>query len=241
MAGISEALKDKHVVVIGGSAGIGKAVAIGAASAGARVSIASRNGERVKAAVAEIGSMSRGAVVDQTDPHSLKSFFAGTGEVDHLVLAGSEVKPGAFRAQSIADAQASMMSKFWGQYAAIKAAKLAPGGSVVLFSGAASRKVSVGVPSLSAINAAVEALGKALAVELAPVRVNVMSPGIIDTDLWAGIPKNARSAALKKMTAGNPIPRAGHVDEIASVVLAMLASTFMTGAVIDVDGGDLLV
>ena len=240
MAGISEALKGKHVVVIGGSAGIGKAVAIGAARAGARVTIGSRSGERVRATVAEIGGASQGAVVDQTDANSLRSFFAGAGEIDHLVLAGSEVKPGAFRTLSIADAQASMHSKFWGQYAAVKAAKLSPQGSVVLFSGAASRKVKVGVPALSAINAAVEALGKALAVELAPIRVNVISPGIIDTDLWAGIPRDARAATLKKMTAGNPVPRAGTAEEVAAVVLAMLASTFMTGAVIDVDGGDLL-
>ncbi len=209
MSDIPDALRGKHVVVIGGSAGIGKAVAAGATAAGARVTIASRSDARVKTAVAEIGGAAAGLVVDQTDPQSLRSFFDAAGEVDHLVLAGSEVKPGAFRAQSIADAQASMASKFWGQYAAIKAAKLSPSGSVVLFSGAASRKVRVGVPSLSAINAAVEALGKALAVELAPVRVNVISPGIIDTDLWAGIPKEARAAALKKMTAGNSDPAPG--------------------------------
>lgn len=237
---VAELLKEKHVVVIGGSAGIGRAVAIRAARAGAQVMIGSRNAERVNAAVAEIGGTARGVPVDQTDAASLKAFFTAAGEIDHLILAGSEVKPGAFRAQSVPDAQASMASKFWGQYAAIRAAKLAPNGSVVLFSGAASRKVNAGVPALSAINAAVEALGKALALELAPIRVNVVSPGIIDTDLWASIPKESRAATLKKLTAGNPIARPGTAEEIASVVLAMLTSTFMTGAVIDVDGGGLL-
>lgn len=241
MTNLSEALAAKHVVVIGGSAGIGKAVAVGAAQAGARVTIGSRDGARVKGAVGAIGGSTRGAVVDQTNSASLKSFFADAGDIDHLVLAGSEVRPGSFRSLSVTDAQASMNSKFWGQYGAIKAAKLNPQGSVVLFSGAASRKVKVGVPALSAINAAVEALGRALAVELAPIRVNVISPGIVDTDLWAGIAKDARAATLKKMTAGNPIPRPGTADEIATVVLTMLASAFMTGAVIDVDGGDLLI
>jgi NAD(P)-dependent dehydrogenase (short-subunit alcohol dehydrogenase family) len=240
VAGIFDALRGRHVVVIGGSAGIGKAVALAAAKAGARVTVGSRSSARVKSAVAEMGGTAGGAVVDQTDPNSLKSFFATLGTVDHLVLAGSEVRPGAFRAQSIADARASMDSKFWGQYAAIKAARISPQGSVVLFSGAASRKVKVGVPALSAINAAVEALGKALAVELAPIRVNVISPGIIGTDLWSGIPEDARAATLGRMTAGNPVPRPGTAEEVASVVLAMLASTFMTGAVVDVDGGDLL-
>jgi NAD(P)-dependent dehydrogenase (short-subunit alcohol dehydrogenase family) len=133
-----------------------------------------------------------------------------------------------------------MASKFWGQYAAIKAAKVAPTGSIVLFSGAASRKVNAGVPALSAINAAIEALGKALAVELAPIRVNVVSPGIIDTDLWAGIPKEARAATLARFTEKNPVARPGTAEEVAAIVLAMLANTFMTGAVIDVDGGALL-
>jgi NAD(P)-dependent dehydrogenase (short-subunit alcohol dehydrogenase family) len=234
------ALRNTHVVVIGGSAGIGRAISKGAVDAGARVTIASRNAERVREAAAALGSSVAGGVVDQTDARSLNAFFAKAGQIDHLVLAGSEVKPGPFRSQSIADAQTSMVSKFWGQYAAIKAAKVAPTGSIVLFSGAASRKVNAGVPALSAINAAIEALGKALAVELAPIRVNVVSPGIIDTDLWAGIPKEARAATLARFTEKNPVARPGTAEEVAAMVLAMLANTFMTGAVIDVDGGALL-
>jgi len=233
-------LQGKHVVVIGGTSGIGRAVAAEAAAAGARVTVASRKRDRVEQTVALLGKPVEGAVVDQTDPSSLKSFFAKVGAIDHLVLAGSEVRAGSFRSQSVADAQAAMASKFWGQYAAIKAATLAPTGSIVLFSGAASRKANAGVPALTAINAAIEALGKALAVELAPVRVNVISPGVIDTDLWAGIPKEARAATLGKFTEHNPISRPGRAEEVAAVVLAMLASTFMTGAVVDVDGGALL-
>jgi NAD(P)-dependent dehydrogenase (short-subunit alcohol dehydrogenase family) len=231
------ALRDKHVVVIGGGAGIGRAVAARAVQAGARVTIASRNAARIGEAAAALGGSVTGATVDQTDAQSLRSFFTRTGEIDHLVLAGSEVKPGPFRSQSIADAQASMASKFWGQYAAIKAARVAPTGSIVLFSGAASRKVNAGVPALSAINAAIEALGRALAIELAPIRVNVVSPGIIDTDLWAGIPKETRAAALAKFTENNPVARPGTAGEVAAIVLAMLANTFMTGTVVDIDGG----
>jgi NAD(P)-dependent dehydrogenase (short-subunit alcohol dehydrogenase family) len=235
------ALQRKHVVVIGGTSGIGRAVAQQAAAAGARVTVASRNRKRVEDTVALLGAPAQGRVLDVTDAESLRAFFAQAGEIDHLILPGNEVKIAPFRKLSIADAQASMASKFWGQYAAIKAAQMAPTGSVVLFSGVASRKPGAGAPALTAINSAVEALGKALAVELAPVRINVIAPGIVETELWAGLPEDTRAAALKSFTERQPISRPGQPDEIASVVLNMVTATFMTGAVIDVDGGTLLV
>jgi NAD(P)-dependent dehydrogenase (short-subunit alcohol dehydrogenase family) len=235
------ALQRKHVVVIGGTSGIGRAVAQQAAAAGARVTVASRNRKRLEDTVALLGAPAQGRVLDVTDAESLRAFFAQAGEIDHLILPGNEVKIAPFRKLSIADAQASMASKFWGQYAAIKAAQMAPTGSVVLFSGVASRKPGAGAPALTAINSAVEALGKALAVELAPVRINVIAPGIVETELWAGLPEDTRAAALKSFTERQPISRPGQPDEIASVVLNMMTATFMTGAVIDVDGGTLLV
>jgi NAD(P)-dependent dehydrogenase (short-subunit alcohol dehydrogenase family) len=236
-----EGIANKHVVVIGGTSGIGRAIAQQAAAAGARVTVASRNARRVSDTVALLGAPAQGRVVDLTDAEAVRAFFAEAGEIDHLILPGNEVKIAPFRKLSIADAQASMASKFWGQYAAIKAARMSPTGSVVLFSGVASRKPGAGAPTLTAINAAVEALGKALAVELAPVRVNVIAPGIVETELWAGLPEDARAAALKSFTQRQPISRPGRPEEIAAVVLTMMAATFMTGAVVDVDGGTLLV
>jgi NAD(P)-dependent dehydrogenase (short-subunit alcohol dehydrogenase family) len=171
----------------------------------------------------------------------VRTFFESAGEIDHLILPGNEVHIAPFRKLSISDAQASMASKFWGQYAAIKAARLSPTGSVVLFSGVASRKPGAGAPALTAINAAVEGLGRALAVELAPVRVNVIAPGVVDTELWAGLADDAREAMLKSFTQRQPIARPGRPEEIASVVLTMMAASYMTGAVVDVDGGTLLV
>ena len=118
---------------------------------------------------------------------------------------------------------------------------MSPAGLIVLFSGVASRKPGAGAPALTAINAAVEGLGRALAVELAPVRVNVIAPGVVETELWDGLPEATRAETLKQFTSRQPIPRPGRPDEIASVVLEMMAATFMTGAVLDVDGGTLLV
>ena len=233
-------IQGKHVVVVGGTSGIGRAVAKQSAAAGARVTVASRNRKRVDDTVALLGAPAQGQVVDLTDAESVRTFFAQAGEIDHLVLPGNEVHVGPFLKLPIADAQASMGSKFWGQYAAIRAAQMAPTGSVVLFSGVASRKPGAGAPALTAINAAVEALGKALAVELAPVRVNVIAPGLVDTELWAGLGET-RAAAFKSFAQRQPISRLGQPEEIAAVVLTMMTATFMTGAVVDVDGGTLLV
>ncbi len=236
MTNSQKGLKDKSVVVVGGTAGIGRAIAIEAAAAGARVTVASRDRQKVERMATELGAPARGAVVDLTDNASVLRFFKDAGEIDHLILPGSQVSGGPFKAPSMSDAEASLNSKFWGPYRAVHAAQMAKSGSIVLFSGVASRKPGFGWPAITALNAAVEALGKALAVELAPVRVNVVSPGVVDTELWG----KDRSAALASMTAKLPVPRPGRPEEIASVVMAILTSTFMTGAVIDVDGGILV-
>jgi NAD(P)-dependent dehydrogenase (short-subunit alcohol dehydrogenase family) len=241
MGGRSESITGKHVVVIGGTSGIGRAIAQQSAAAGARVTVASRHQKRVDDTAARLGAWCQGRVCDVTDAESLRAFFEHAGQIDHLVLPGNEVTIAPFRKLPIADAQASMASKFWGQYAAIKAARMSPAGSIVLFSGVASRKPGAGAPALTAINAAVEGLGRALAVELAPVRVNVIAPGVVETELWDGLPEATRAETLKQFTNRQPIPRPGRPDEIASVVLEMMSATFMTGAVVDVDGGTLLV
>jgi NAD(P)-dependent dehydrogenase (short-subunit alcohol dehydrogenase family) len=241
MGGRAESIAGKHVVVIGGTSGIGRAIAQQSGAAGARVTVASRNQKRVGDTAARLGAWCRGRVCDVTDAESLRAFFEQAGQIDHLVLPGNEVKIAPFEKLPIADAQASMASKFWGQYAAIKAARMSPTGSIVLFSGVASRKPGAGAPALTAINAAVEGLGRALAVELAPVRVNVIAPGVVETELWDTLPEATRAETLKRFTSRQPIPRPGRPDEIASVVLEMMSATFMTGAVIDVDGGTLLV
>ena len=241
MSGPLENLAKKHVVVIGGTSGIGRAIAQLAAAAGARVTVASRHQKRVSDTVALLGPPAQGKVVDVTDAESVRAFFEFAGQIDHLVLPGNEVKIAPFQKLTIADAQASMTSKFWGQYAAIKAARMMPDGSIVLFSGVASRKPGAGAPALTAINSAVEGLGRALAVELAPVRVNVIAPGVVETELWDGLPAETRGEMLKSFTSRQPISRPGRPEEIASVVLTMMTATFMTGAVVDVDGGTLLV
>jgi len=236
----ARALTNTLVVVIGGSSGIGRAIAAQADNAGARVVIASRNRQKVDDAVAQLSNSARGEVVDLTDDTSIEAFFGQVGPIDHLVLPGSSLNVGPLRTLPLADARASMASKFWGPYAAVKSATLSSAASVVLFSGVASRKPSIGAPVASAINAAVETLGKALAIELAPVRVNVVTPGLVDTEFWDAFSKESRVQLLSSFAEKQLIPRPGRPDEIAAVVLMLMANKFMNGAVVDVDGGALL-
>lgn len=230
-------LQGKTVAIIGGTSGIGRATAEAAAAAGATVIIGARTAGKVEEAARAIGG--RGMAVDTTQPESLANFFREAGRIDHLVLPGSSINVGSFQNTAIDDAIASMHSKFFGQYAAVRAADVAPDGSVVLFSGAASRMGGGGLPALTAINAAVEALGKALAAALAPVRVNVMCPGVVDTEIWVGTPE-VRAATLAGYTAKQPVHRPGRPEEIAQGVLFLLTSSYVTGTVLDIDGGALV-
>jgi len=234
-------LNEKKVVVIGGSSGMGLSIAAAAAQAGAAVMIASRTESRLKAAAGKIESGVKWHAVDFTDEVSVKRLFDFAGPIDHLVISGSAVRTGPLKELPVADAKSSMDSKFFGPYLAVKEAQVTPQGSIILFSGILSRRPDKGSPILAAVNAAVETLGKALAVELAPVRVNVISPGMTrDTGAYLGMPEQARENMFNAVAQSLPVKRVGLPADIASVAIELMSNTFITGAVIDVDGGGLL-
>lgn len=220
---------------------MGLAIASAAAQAGAQVSIASRSESKLMEAAVKIGSGVKWHVVDFTDETSVKRLFDFAGPLDHLVIPGSAVKTGALKDLPLSDARSSMDSKFFGPYLAVKEARVNPQGSIILFSGILSRRPDKGSPILAAINAAVETLGKALAVELAPVRVNVISPGMTrDTGAYLGMPDEARADMFSAVAQSLPVKRVGLPVEIASIAVELMSNNFITGAVIDVDGGGLL-
>jgi len=220
---------------------MGLAVATASARAGADVLIASRSESRLKEAAEKIGSAVKWHAVDFTDETSVKRLFDYSGPIDHLVIPGSAVRTGALKELPLADAKSSMDSKFFGPYLALKEAQVNPQGSIILFSGILSRRPDKGSPILAAINAAVETLGKALAVELAPVRVNVISPGMTrDTGAYLGMPDQAREEMFGGVAKSLPVQRVGLPADIASVAVELMANSFITGTVIDVDGGGLL-
>ncbi len=224
-------LQDARVLVLGGSSGIGLATARMAAGQGAQVTIAGRSLDKARAAAAEADVPLEPVSLDIRDEDAVQQFFADTSAFHHIVITAAQFRAGPIRELPLAEARATFDSKFWGSYIAARHAKFADRASLTFIAGAASRNPRPGRAQLVAATAAIEALTRALAVELAPVRVNCISPGLVDTPMLraAGFPID-KPLPL-------PVPRPAHADEIAFQILACAVNGFMTGAVIDVDGG----
>ena len=235
-------LQDQRLVIIGGTSGIGLATAKAAAARGAQVVIGGRHYDKLEKAKQEIGGAVEGLTLDVSDEGEIKAFFEWVGKFDHLATPGSTIHGGPFLSLDSASARADFQSKFWGQYLAAKygAPRLRPGGSMVFFAGMWSQRPPAGVATVAAINGAIEALARALAVELAPIRVNAVSPGLIDTPIYAGLPAAQKEAAFKGFAAAAPVKRVGRPEEVAQTVLYLMTNTFTTGSTLYVDGGYLL-
>lgn len=231
-------LQGKKVVIIGGRSGIGLATAKAAVTAGAKVLLAGRSLQKLAQAQAEIGGGEISSL-DLLQEDAVKKFFAEVGIIDHLVISGSSVTAGSFQELETSDVRKSVDSKFWGAYLAAKYAQMQEQGSIVLFSGTLSHRPSPGYAVVSAINGAIEALGRAL-VELAPVRVNVVSPGVVATPIYEGMSQQ-REAFFQNTASKLPVKRIGVPENIAATVLHLMNNGFTTGTVIGVDGGGLLI
>ncbi|NWA88164.1 SDR family oxidoreductase [Pseudomonas sp. D8002] len=230
-------LNGKTIIVIGGSSGIGAEVAKQAVARGAHVVLA---GRRLSSTV-ENGV--RSEQVDVTDAASLQRLFETVGQFDHLVYtAGPAVQAKALIETDLNLAQDNFNVKLWGSLRAIQSALpfLAERGSITLTSGQLGRKTVAGQFIKTGINAATEALGKQLAKELAPRRVNVVSPGVIDTEAYAGLSDEQRLAMFAKAGGALPVGRVGQAEEVAAGYVLAMENGFITGSVIDVDGGGLL-
>ncbi|NWB51789.1 SDR family oxidoreductase [Pseudomonas sp. F8002] len=230
-------LNGKTIIVIGGSSGIGAEVARQAVARGAHVVLA---GRRLSSTV-ENGV--RSEQVDVTDAASLQRLFETVGPFDHLVYtAGPAVQAKALIETDLNLAQDNFNVKLWGSLRAIQSALpfLAERGSITLTSGQLGRKTVAGQFIKTGINAATEALGKQLAKELAPRRVNVVSPGVIDTEAYAGLSDEQRLAMFAKAGGALPVGRVGQAEEVAAGYVLAMENGFITGSVIDVDGGGLL-
>ncbi|NEI72051.1 SDR family oxidoreductase [Rhizobium lusitanum] len=229
----------KTVAIIGGTSGIGLRVAEIAISQGASVIVGGRNIERIDKAVQRLGSSARGAEVDNLDQASIKAFFEAAGAIDHLFTPGASYARGRIDEASDDVAESSFKSKFWGQYYAVKHALpyLAKDGSITLMAGAYSVRPASNGAAYGACNAAIEGLGRSLAVELAPVRVNVVSPGTIDSDLWQRQPPALRDASFSSYGDVALLKRVGTTDEVADAVVFLMKNTFMTGSTLYPDGG----
>ena len=192
---------------------------------------------KLKAAVQAIGHDATAAELDTGDDAAVIRFFADHEPFDHIVISAAQTSSGPVRGLSLDDARRAMDSKFWGAYRVARAARIVEGGSLTFVSGFLSVRPSAGAVLQGAINAALEALARGLALELAPVRVNAVSPGMIETPLWLGMPEEKRTAMFAGAAERLPARRVGQPEDIARAVLFLATTPFATGSTVRVDGG----
>lgn len=231
-------LAGKKVVVVGGSSGIGLSTAELAQKEGAEVFIASRNAERLKATAGKIGATA--IPTDVSNDESVVNLFRSTGPVDHVVVTAAQLRSGPFKSVSMEDVRATFEGKFWGAWRVARAAEIRQGGSLTLVSGFLSVRPRPNSAIVGAANGALESLARGLALELAPVRVNCVSPGIIDTPIRAAMPEDTRKAMLAKIAAGLPAGRVGLGEDIAWQIHAFMLNGFATGSIVYIDGGGVI-
>ncbi|HDR9759195.1 TPA: SDR family oxidoreductase [Burkholderia cepacia] len=230
-------LNDQRVLVVGGSSGIGEATARAFAEGGATVTIASRDAARLAASKDRIGFGVSTGVMDITDDASVRAFLDSAGEFDHVVVSAAQTATGPVRGLELDDAYAAMDSKFWGAYRIARAVRIRQGGSLTFVSGFLSVRPSKNSVLQGAINAALESLARGLALELAPVRVNTVSPGLIATALWSKIDAEARDRMYEGAAARLPAGRVGQPEDVANAVLYLASTPYATGSTVLVDGG----
>ncbi len=238
---MSDNLSGSRFVVVGGSSGIGLATAELAIKSGAMVSIAARNADKLASVAATIGAT--WAAVDMVDPASVERWAADLGPVDHLIVTASSSVHGRFDTIDLDDVRRMFDAKFFGPYQLARAVlpHIREGGSITFFSGVLSRRPGMNCSGLGAVNSAVEGLTRALALELGPrLRVNCISPGMVRTDAYAGMAEEARERMYAATGESLPLGRVGHADEIARAVLFAATNKFLTGQVVDVDGGHMI-
>lgn len=228
----------KKVVVIGGSSGIGLATAELAKSQGAEIIIASRSAAKLDPVAARLKVTA--IPTDVTNDQSVAELFKRTGPVDHVVLTAAQLRTGPFKTVPMDDVRATMEGKFWGAWRVAREAEIRAGGSLTLVTGFLSVRPRPNSAIISAANGALESLARALALELAPVRVNAVSPGVIDTPIRAAMPEAARKEMLAKTAASLPVGRVGAAEDIAWQILSFMANGFATGSIVYVDGGALV-
>jgi NAD(P)-dependent dehydrogenase (short-subunit alcohol dehydrogenase family) len=237
-------LQDKRVVVVGGSSGIGLAVAQQAASHGAKVVIVSSNAERVQKAAESIGPEVQGHAVDVSDERAIATFFAKLGSFDHLAFtAGDSLQLHDLASTDLQQARHAFELRYWAALAAVKygSPHIRKGGAIVLTTGIAGPRPRKGWVLAASVCGTIEALTRALAIELAPIRVNAVSPGMVRTNLWQNMGAKEREELYETVGKSLPVGRVGEASDIAQAFLFLMQEGFATGQTVVVDGGTVLV
>jgi len=235
-------LENKRIAIIGGTSGIGLAVARAALAERAQVVVGSSRERKVSAAKEALPGAEAFAI-DVRDEASVVAFFERVGPFDHLVFTAGDwdrmFGGGPLETLDITAAATTFSVRFWGAVAAAKHAhkNIRAGGSITLTDGMIAHSARKGAVIAGAMAGAIEHLTRALAVDLAPIRVNCVCPGLIKTDIWKGIPEEQREETWKRLTKRLPISRIGEPDEAAEAYLYLMRAGYTSAQVLRVDGG----
>ena len=232
-------LSGQRVVVVGGTSGMGLATARAAARQGADVVAA---GHRPLAIRKPVDGVQQ-AHIDVTDEASVRDLFDSVGELDHLFVSSSPGSPGPLLEHDLASARTFLDGKFLGTWTCARyaAPRMRAGGSITFVTGCAVVRPVAGAAMVTAAFAAVEALARALALELGPLRVNAIRPGYTDSEMWSGLSDAERDALRRRVADALPAGRMGTPEDIAHAAVFLMTSRQTTGAVLEVSGGETLV
>ncbi|WP_053268292.1 SDR family oxidoreductase [Pseudomonas chlororaphis] len=228
-------LEFQRVLIVGAAGGIGKATVQAFAEARAIVTAAGRTQQSVESVAESVKG--KAEKLDFLDNDEIERFFQRSEPFDHVVVTAASAIAGSVAGLALDDAKAAMESKFWGAYRIARSAKINEGGSITFVSGVLSKRPSPNSVLQGAINAALEALARGLALERAPIRVNTVSPGLIDTPLHSRMPAEARQALYERMRTGLPARRMGQAENVAQAIVFVASNPFVTGTTVSVDGG----
>ncbi|WP_027684384.1 SDR family oxidoreductase [Rhizobium leguminosarum] len=240
-------IEGAKIIIVGGSSGMGLALARRLLGEGAAVTIAGRSEDRLAAARRDLGDHAGLATiaVDISREEEVAALFRNGGPVDHIVSTAADIG-GAYQllpSIELAAAQRVVESKFYGPLMLAKygAAHLPPSGSITYTSGVAAYRPAARGSVVAAVNAALEGLVRALAVELAPIRINAVSPGWVDTPIWSFVVGDAKQATLDAMAQRLPAGRVGRPHDIADAIRFLIGNGFTTGTILHVEGGHRLI
>jgi NAD(P)-dependent dehydrogenase (short-subunit alcohol dehydrogenase family) len=234
-------LKDKTVVILGGSSGIGLATAQAALAEGAKLIITGRSRERLEAARIKLQADVRTVALDVTDEPGTRALFGSFDKVDHVFVTAGMVTFDPKLAPASDALRPALDQRFWGALYAAKyaATKMGAGGSITFMSGTTAIRPLPGAAVATASCGAVEAFARSLALDLAPIRVNTIQPGLVDTP-FLDLLGDRRQALIDDYSRRLPVGRPGRPEEIADAVLFLMRNQFVTGITLTVDGGGVL-